>query len=93
MRKQSSAAPPVQNPEPEFAAFVAIDGADQKHDWTLQVPGSRQIERGQWDNTPEAIEVGVSEWHLRFGDRLLAVALEQCRGALVSMLSQYGQLH
>jgi hypothetical protein len=65
MTKQSSAAPPVQNPEPEFAAFVAIDWADQKHYWSLQVTGSRQIERGQLDNTPEAIEVwvtGRSRW-------------------------------
>ena len=80
MRKQSSAAPPVQNPEPEFAAFVAIDWADQKHYWSLQVPGSRQIERGELDNTPEAIEVWLAELHRRFGDRPLAVALEQRRG-------------
>jgi hypothetical protein len=93
MTKQSSAASPVQNPEPEFAAFVAIDWADQKHYWSLQVPSSRQIERGQLDNTPEAIEGWITELRLRFGDRPLAVALEQCRGALVAMLSKYGQLH
>ncbi len=84
--------PPIQNPEPEFAAFVAIDWADQKHYWSLQVPGLQQIERGAWDNMPEAIEVGVTELHLRLGGRPLAVALEQRRGALVAMLSKYGQL-
>jgi Transposase/Transposase IS116/IS110/IS902 family len=93
MTKQNSAVPPIQNPEPEFAAFVAIDWADQKHFWSLQVPGSQQIERGEWDNTPEAIEVWGTELHLRFGGRPLAVALEQRRGALVAILSQYGQLH
>jgi hypothetical protein len=57
------------------------------------VPGSRQIERDQWDNTPEAIERGVTELHRRCGGQPLAVALEQRRGALVALLSQYGQLH
>ena len=87
MTKQSSAAP-VQNPEPEFAAFLAIDWADQKHCWSLQVPGSQQVERGELDNTPEAIEVWMTEWRLRFEGRPLAVALEQRRGALVAMLSK-----
>ena len=93
MTKQGSAAPPVQNPEPGFAAFVAIDWADKKHYWSMQVRGSHRIERGELDNTPEAIEIWVTELHLRFGDLPLAVALEQCRGALVAMLSKYGQLH
>jgi transposase len=93
MNKQSSAALSLQNPEPEFAAFVAIDWADQKHFGSLQVPGSREIERGELDNTPEAIELWVTEWHRRFEGRPLAVALEQRRGALVAMLSKYGQLH
>jgi transposase len=93
MMEQNLPAPLIQNPEPEFAAFVAIDWADKKHYWSLQVPGSQRIERGELDNTPEAIEVWATELHLRFGGRPLAVALEQCRGALVAMLSKYGQLH
>jgi transposase len=54
--------------------------------------GSTQIERGELDNAPEAIEVWIAELQLRFGERPLAVALEQRRGALVAMLSKYGQL-
>jgi transposase len=92
MKKQSSVVS-RQNPEPEFAAVVAIDWADQKHVWSLQVSSSQQIERGELDNTPEAIEVWAAELHRRFEGRPLAVALEQCRGALVAMLSKYGQLH
>ena len=79
--------------EPEFAALIAIDWADQKHYWSLQVAHSDRIERGELDNTPEAVEVWISEMHLRFAERPLAVALEQRRGALVAMLSKYGQLH
>jgi hypothetical protein len=40
------------NEEPEFAAFVAIDWADQTHYWSLRAAGSKQIERGDVENTP-----------------------------------------
>jgi transposase len=82
-----------QKEEPEFAAFVAIDWADKKHYWSLRVAGSKQIERGAVENTPEAMEVWAAEWGMRFESRPLAVALEQRRGALVAMLSKYQQLH
>ena len=63
--KQEMGAAPA---EPEFAAWVAIDWADKKHYWSLQVAGSNQIERGELDNTPEAVEVWMAELQLRFGD-------------------------
>jgi transposase len=93
MNEQSSPVLPAQNPDPEFAAFVAIDWADKKHYWSLQMASSKKIERGELDNTPEAVEVWVTELSLRFGERPVAVALEQRRGPLVAMLSKYGQLH
>ena len=93
MTPENSQALPAQNPEPAFAALVAIDWADKKHYWSLQVAGSKQIERGDLDNTPEAIEVWVTELRRRFQGRPLGVALEQRRGALVAMLSKYGELY
>jgi transposase len=80
------------NAEPDFAAFVAIDWADQKHYWSLRAAGSKQIERGEVKNTPEAMEVWAAEWSARFASRPIAVALEQRRGPLVAMLSKYEQL-
>jgi len=41
-----------QKEEPEFAAFVAIDWAEQIHYWSLRAAGSKQIERGEVKNTP-----------------------------------------
>jgi len=79
--------------EPEFAAFVAIDWADQKHYWSLKVAGQQALQRGSLDNTPEAVEVWIMELHLRFAGRPLAVALEQRRGALAVMLSKYAHVH
>ena len=43
--------------EPEWAAFAAIDWADQKNFWRLLPAGSRKSEAGELDSTPEAVEV------------------------------------
>src|SRR5215472_13280648 len=79
--------------EPEFAAFIAIDWADQKHYWSLQVVGQKGLQRGTLDNTPEAVEAWIAELRMRLGERPLAMALEQRRGALVVMLSKYAHVH
>ncbi len=83
----------AENPEPQYAAFLAIDWADQKHAWSLQEANSAQRERGEVEHTPEAIEAWVVEMGQRFAGRAIAVAVEQSRGALVFLLSKYEQLH
>src|SRR5450631_2904604 len=79
--------------EPEFAALVGIDWADQKHAWCVQAAGTTQRECGEVEHTPEAVEAWVGQLCQRFGSRPIAVAVEQSRGALVFMLSKYEQLH
>jgi transposase len=79
--------------EPQFAAFVGMDWADQKHVWCLEAAGSQQRECGEVEHTPEAVEAWVGQLCQRFGSRPIAVAVEQSRGALVFMLSKYEQLH
>jgi len=78
--------------EPEWAAWAAIDWADQKNFWRLLPVGSRQSEAGELDNTPEAVEVWAANLQQRFGGRPIAVILEQSRGALVYMLTKYPHL-
>jgi transposase len=78
--------------ETEFAALVAIDWADQKHAWALQIHGSSDRETGAIDHTPEAVEVWAAELRLRFGGQPIAVALEQSRGPLVFTLTKYEHL-
>jgi transposase len=79
--------------EPQFAAFVGIDWADQKHVWCLQAAGSQKRESGELEHSPEAVEVWVAQLCQRFVQRPIAVAIEQSRGALVFMLSKYECLH
>src|SRR5258708_15595889 len=47
--------------EIEFAAFVGIDWADQKHAWALQIPGHLDVERQccerpYFRHSPEVVE-------------------------------------
>ena len=83
---------PSTKSEPEWAAFAAIDWADQKHFWRLVPADSRQQEQGELENTPEAVEVWAASLHRRFEGRPIAVCLEQARGALIYMLSKYAHL-
>jgi len=78
--------------ETEFAALIAIDWADQKHAWALQIPGSSRRETGTIDHTPEAVDVWASELRLRFAGQPIAVAIEQSRGPLVFTFSKYEHL-
>lgn len=77
-------------PLPEFAAQIGLDWADQKHYWTMLADGKKT--RGQLDNTPEAIELWAAELAQRFAGRQVALALEQARGAVVTVLSKYAHL-
>jgi len=80
------------NPEPDWAALVAIDWADKKHVWSLQAVGHQRRERGELAHTPEAIQAWIGELQARFQNRPIALCLEQSRGALLFTLAKYGNL-
>lgn len=78
--------------EPEFAAYMGIDWADKKHVWSLQVAATGKREEGEVEHSPEAVEGWINGLMVRFPEQLLAVCLEQSRGALLNMLNKYEQL-
>jgi len=80
------------SPEPEWAAFLAIDWADKKHAWSLYVPGVPRREHGEIEHSPEAIHIWITQLTTRFAGRPIAVCVEQSRGALLFALSKYGNL-
>ena len=75
----------------EFAALIGIDWADRQHAWSLRTADGK-TQQGELKQSPEAIQLWVSELQQRFGELPIAVALEQSRGALVSMLQKYANL-
>ena len=80
------------NAEPKWAAFAAIDWADQKHFWKLLPAGTNQPEEGELENTPEAVERWAVGLQAQFAGRPIALCIEQSRGALVYMLAKYEHL-
>jgi len=76
----------------QFAAYVGIDWADQKHVWSLEVAATGKREEGEVEHSPEAVEAWINGWMVRFPGQQIAVCLEQSRGALLNMLSKYQQL-
>ncbi len=73
----------------EFAAFIGLDWADQKHDLCLCPAENRHYEKMQVDHTPEALAEWIKGLQERFGGRPIAMALEQSRGALIHALMGY----
>src|SRR5213596_3587799 len=76
-------------PSHDYAAFVGIDWADQKHAFSLQVAGQSRKETGTLEQKPEVISSWVANLRERFGGRPVAVAVEQSRGALIHALLSY----
>jgi transposase len=77
------------SPLEQFAAFVAVDWADEKHAFSLQAAGQRQKQSGILEQKPELIGAWVAGLRERFGGRPVAVAVEQSRGALIHALLSY----
>jgi transposase len=77
------------NPLDQYAAFVAVDWADEKHSFSLQVAGRKQKESGTLEQKPEQIGAWVAGLRERFGGHPVAVAIEQSRGALIHALLSY----
>lgn len=78
--------------QPEFAAWIAIDWAEQQHYWHLAITATGRRETGQLDHTPLAIDRWAAGLQQRFPQALLAVCLEQSRGPLVYQLAKYAHL-
>src|SRR5712692_7253275 len=79
----------THNTRSDYAAFIAIDWADQKHVFSLKSADQTKKETGTLEQKPEIIGPWVAKLQERFGGRPVAVALEQSRGALIHALLAY----
>jgi transposase len=73
----------------QFAAFIAIDWSDAKHDIWLLDASTSQKEHFVLTHTPEAIEAWATALRTRFAGQKIAVCLEQSRGPLIYALLKY----
>jgi transposase len=73
----------------QFAAFVALDWSDAKHDVCLLDVATGKTESGHLMHTPEALEAWATALRTRFAGQPVAVCLEQSRGPLIYALLKY----
>ena len=78
----------IDNDPVQYAAYLAIDWADQKHAYALQAHGQTKKETGILENKPEVIGPWLAKLRERFNG-LIAVAVEQSRGPLIHALMSY----
>ena len=73
----------------QFALYIGLDWADEKHDYCLKSSTSETLEYGVFKHTPALI----GEWALGIKDRSnhqpVAICLELKSGPIVSCLSKY----
>jgi transposase len=73
----------------QFAAFIGIDWASQRHALSLYDCASGKTEPSTLEHSPEAIAQWAQELKQRVGGRKIALALEQSKGALIYALLEY----
>jgi len=72
-----------------IVAWAGLDWGDRQHAVSLQVTGSDRVESFVLEQRPEALHAWIADLRRRFSTGKIAVALEQCRGALFYALMSY----
>lgn len=72
-----------------YAAYLAIDWADEKHAFSLLEAQTNKKETGCIEQKPELLGAWMAKLRARFGGRQIAIGLEQSRGALIHALLSY----
>lgn len=73
----------------QFAAFVALDWSDEKHDVALFDPATGKREAYTIKHSAQAINEWATSLRKRFDLQKIAVCLEQSRGPLIYALLKY----
>ena len=72
-----------------FAAYLALDWSDEKHDVALFDPSADRREAYTIKHSAQAIEEWATALRKRFAGQKIAVCLEQSRGPLIYALLKY----
>lgn len=75
-----------QTTNENYAALIGIDWASEKHDVWLRDAASGTESHRVIKHTPEALAEWITQLRETYGGRLVAISLEQSRGALIHAL-------
>ena len=77
----------------DYAAWIGLDWGSYKHALCLQPADSRELEHYILEQKPEALHGWFMNLLARFGDRTMAIAIEQTRGAVIHFLLGLESVH
>jgi transposase len=75
--------------ESQIVAYVGLDWADQQHALCWRAADSAQVQTAVVRQRPEELQAWVAQLRQRFPEGLVAIALEQSRGAVIAALMHY----
>lgn len=75
--------------EPELAAFIGLDWADEKHAVCLRVAETNKIRTFFIEQQPEKLHTWLSDLREKFSNRKIGIAVEKSRGGLIYALMEY----
>ena len=73
----------------EFAAWIGLDWADQKHQIALYDVASSKVELHTLKSSPEGMQEWLASLRTRYGGAKVALVLEQSRGSVLYALIGY----
>ena len=77
----------------DYAAWVGIDWGSEKHAVSLQAADSGEMERHTLEQKVNPLHVWFANLRARFGGRMVAVAIEQSKGAMINFLMGLDFVH
>src|SRR5947208_14577118 len=90
MRIASSVPMPNEVPiENEIVAYVGVDWAEQQHVICRHADGAAPVQTAVVQQRREELQAWVAELRQRFPQGLVAIALEQSRGAVIAALMHF----
>ncbi len=75
--------------QPELAAFVGLDWADEQHAVCLRVAATQETRTFTIEQQPEKLHEWVARLRHEFGDQKVGIAIEKSRGGLIYALMGY----
>ena len=75
--------------QPELAAFIGLDWADERHAVCLRVAETNKIRTFSIEQQPEKLHAWLSSLREKFNNRKIGIAVEKSRGGLIYALMEY----
>jgi transposase len=77
----------------DYAAWVGVDWGSEEHAVCLKVMGAGSLEFSKLKQDPEVLHAWFMNLLTRFGGRMVAVAIEQSKGAVINFLLGLNFVH